>query len=372
MFLCTESFSIAVSGVVRFRLSGSLTATDNILWTEDSFVTTDTFGVTIASAVHSQRPQTLLGCIDLDYKPIPTAVYWTAYLIEGRVNAGSVVVWATSGTAKSSNGSSTFEFGITGPFLGHAGPSREQGPSLSLVLNYSDSEPLTPPPLGSILGGTPLTLNQSLRDALRQEYINFGSAWIPTHGDIVDLLKPFNTGNYSTDKVVIPVEMGGGGAVPPWGIGISNGFEAKLNAVKAAYRGRPVVVGPDKPEALHLLNGLVGEPLVVNGSPVFIPNDDQALFRIASAYRNPRRNVAVGSKYPVTSKHVLGRALDLVPLPISGVKLDGGTVPLLTHRHLFPTLLQAARSVAPSSIGEDGATPVPIGDHSEDHVHVQW
>jgi hypothetical protein len=260
MFLCNESISISVSGVLKFRVSGDPTATGNIFWNESNFVTTDTFSVTMTSAVHAERVQRLFGCIDLDYEPMPEVIHWLAYLVESRANAMGIVVWAASGTAKSPNGSSAFEFGITGPFLGHASASREEGPLLSLSINWSHDGPVEVPSLGSAKGQTPITLYQTPRDALRQEYINFGSLWVPSDSDIVSLFKPFNTGNYIAEGGQLPVEAGGG-TVANWGIGINSGFEAKLNAVTTAYRGRPVMVGPDKPDSLHLLNGLVGEPL---------------------------------------------------------------------------------------------------------------
>lgn len=144
-------------------------------------------------------------------------------------------------------------------------------------------------------------------------------------------------------------------------------------AVEQALRNRPVVEAPvhSMGELLKLNGGLTGSQLLSNGEPVFI--SPAATVHIESAYRNPRRNVEVGSKYPVTSKHVWGRAIDIVPTSgTQGVTPSGRTVPLRLHEHVYPTLLQAARSVSPASIGEDGAVQVIIGSPSEDHVHMQW
>lgn len=109
-----------------------------------------------------------------------------------------------------------------------------------------------------------------------------------------------------------------------------------------------------------------GNPYTVNGKVVRIPRD--ATVRIASGWRNPRRNERVGSVVKCASQHLLGRALDLVPDIVAGELEDGASVALDLKKHLFPTLWAAAR-LAGFAIAETGNVPVPCGT-IEDHVHV--
>jgi hypothetical protein len=79
---------------------------------------------------------------------------------------------------------------------------------------------------------------------------------------------------------------------------------------------------------------------------------------VSSGYRNPRRNVAAGSNFPVTSRHVLGTALDL-------------TVPA-ANATPWTRLRQAGDDAGNSSICERGPTQVPCTDATVDHVHISW
>lgn len=352
------------------------------------FLSTDEFLFQVETFFGSGSPYASWAGWDvwLSGKTPPEQFQWVACLSELDSTGKRMTVWTDTGIQPIS-ATNTVSFRIpTLSAMLHTRGSRSAGPYLELICGCALlplQSPLIPPRIGEPpgVGGIGIGALQTESDALRQEYINFQSSWIPSEDDIVDMVKPFNVGNYYTEGFTFPPELAkereilvklwGDKYLDGSGLGINSRLEEHYEKVLSSYRGRLVVEAP-RLASLHLLNGLVGTPLIVEGSPVYLPNDSRTKIKIASAYRNPRRNVDVGSKYPVTSKHVLGRALDLVPLPVSGLLPDGSEVELDLHRHLFPTLLQAARSASHSSLGEDGAKPVPIGDHSEDHVHIQW
>jgi hypothetical protein len=79
---------------------------------------------------------------------------------------------------------------------------------------------------------------------------------------------------------------------------------------------------------------------------------------VTSGYRNPQRNVDVGSQFPVGSRHVWGRALDLT---VAGANAT-----------LWARLRQAGANAGNTSICEDGPTQRPCNDPRIDHVHIQW
>jgi hypothetical protein len=180
----------------------------------------------------------------------------------------------------------------------------------------------------SDVGGLAAIL-QDETDTLRQEYVDFQIP-LPARSDIVQSLGVgYNKGNY--------------------GVQISVNLVEHFNAILAKYRGSTVSV---------------------NGGSVSIPQD--ADLCVSSGFRNPRRNVAIGSKYTTgtgVSKHVLGRALDIQPV-------GRHRPPLSLHDVIFPALLNAAQTQADDpqhpAITESGAKPVQVGDPTEDHVHVQW
>lgn len=326
---------------------------------------------------------------------LPETIGWRAIVVAlpgflvrkednpGTFDISATVAWVNEGVIDFDLHEHTVNMPFNdGPFIRPVVGSRQLGPFLEFHfwtwLTWPDgSGSYRSYKVGDTITGedgpevTSSNICQTWRDALRQEYVDFQAAVVPSAGDIKDLPPPLNSGNYYFDaKTMLTIPLPSDPDVSV-SIGMDGGLGQKLAQVLAAYHSRAVVEAPITDDSLHLLNGgLMGSPLTVNNMPVFIPK--MAQVKVASGYRNPRRNVAVGSKYPVTSKHTLGRALDLVPVQIDGVTTDGSIVALDIHKHLFPTLLQAARSVSSSSIGEDGATPVAIGDHSEDHVHIQW
>jgi hypothetical protein len=118
-----------------------------------------------------------------------------------------------------------------------------------------------------------------------------------------------------------------------------------------------------------IVRAYAGSSVVVDGQSVQIPAA-AACIVTTSGFRNPRRNVAAGSIYPTSSRHILGRALDLQPVAVP-VLVNGRRTVLDLHRVLYPALHRAA-STQGSAIAEKGADPVPVGDSREDHIHVQW
>lgn len=182
-----------------------------------------------------------------------------------------------------------------------------------------------------------LQIVQDEIDVLRQEYLDLGTGAPPFRSSIRPTLgDPWNTGNY--------------------GVQIDESMQSHFSQIASKF-GSHHVVTPDL------------SPLLVNGKRVRLTAPS---VRLESGFRCPRRNVAVGSGYPTTSYHVWGRALDLIPSPSSGVTETGAAVALNLHTHVYPTLLVAARETGVSAICEVGATPVPPGSSSANHVHVQW
>ncbi|MFT3776135.1 MAG: hypothetical protein QM820_63135 [Minicystis sp.] len=121
----------------------------------------------------------------------------------------------------------------------------------------------------SVETGT-FTITQDEISILRQEYIDFGGT--PPARDRISLHEgSYNVGNY---RYVVNLSE----------------LQDRHDRTISAYRGRAVKVGKTE---------------------VAVPSD--ASVTISSAYRNPRRNVAAGSKYPITSHHVQGTALDSGP-----------------------------------------------------------
>jgi hypothetical protein len=177
-------------------------------------------------------------------------------------------------------------------------------------------------------------LSQDETDRLRQEYYDYQIP-VPARSEVVHSLGgAYNGGNY--------------------GVQLSVGLDRRYNAIVGAYRGRQVTVTV----AGHQYNAT-------------IPMD--AAVTISSAYRNPQRNKIVGSVYP-DSAHTRGRALDLVPGAVSvTVNINGHAtvVALSLHQNLYPALRDAAATQG-SAISEHGAVQVPVGDTTEDHIHVQW
>ena len=152
-------------------------------------------------------------------------------------------------------------------------------------------------------------LTQDETDIIRQEYLDLGPRTPPDRTSIVSpTIATYNTGNYS-----LIVDGGMDNAF--------NNTETEFQALTPAGVAAPQI-------------------------------------GVSSGYRNPRRNVAAGSEFPVGSRHVWGTALDL-------------TVPG-ANATLWTRLRTAGANAGNSSICENGPTQVPCTDANVDHVHIQW
>jgi hypothetical protein len=148
------------------------------------------------------------------------------------------------------------------------------------------------------------SLVQDERDIIRQEYIDFGAPQIPSRDNLITPANTsLNTGNYT--------------------LILDEGMLAVLKDVTQRYN--------------RLNTGMIS---------------------ISSAYRNPRRNIEVGSLHPITSKHVWGSALDLVVSPANAS----------TWQHLH----QAGSEGGYTSICQSGNQNVDCSDPTVDHVVIQW
>lgn len=158
-------------------------------------------------------------------------------------------------------------------------------------------------------GSSSFGLIQDETDIIRQEYIDLGPATPPARPSIVTpTIATFNTGNYS--------------------LIVDGGMDNALNNTETEFQ-------------------------------TLTPTTEVApAISVSSGYRNPRRNVAAGSQFPVTSRHVRGTALDL-------------TVPGATAT-LWARLRSAGANAGNTSICEHGPTQVPCSNPSVDHVHIQW
>lgn len=185
---------------------------------------------------------------------------------------------------------------------------------------------------------TSANLEQDEADIIRQEYVDFG-ATPPGRGSLVSPANAnFNVGNYS--------------------LIVDNGLATALSTTvakfqqltQAAAQPAAAAVAPTAPTAAAAAPVAAPVPPTAPSAPV-------PAISVESGYRNPRRNVAAGSNFPVTSRHVWGSALDL---SVTGADA------LLWQR------LRNAGASAGTSICEDGPTQKECNDASVDHVHVQW
>jgi hypothetical protein len=153
-------------------------------------------------------------------------------------------------------------------------------------------------------------LTQDEPDIIRQEYLDLGPVVPPDRAQIqAPAIAGYNTGNYS--------------------LIVDNGLDTARTDTETEFQA---------------LFPAGGAPAPAIG--------------VSSGYRNPRRNVAAGSNFPVGSRHVWGRALDLVVNGANAV--------------IWGRLRQAGANAGNSSICEDGPTQIPCNNPNVDHVHIQW
>jgi len=177
------------------------------------------------------------------------------------------------------------------------------------------------------------TLQQDDIDTLRQEYVDYvtfktSGPYTPQRSDVVpSLAGNYNGGNY--------------------GVQLAVHMDTSFAAILQAYQSATITV-----------NGVTG------------PMPPAAQLLVKSGYRNPQRNKAIGSKFPQTSHHMFGGALDLKPVP-SWVRINGKRVWVDMDQVLFPVLQQAAATQG-TAISEIGSKQVDLGTPGENHIHVEW
>lgn len=293
-------------------------------------------------------------------------VKWTVQGLEAAAKVGGFP--KDEPTTTDATGRATFSFKPSDNdlFVNHRhtvwtpGSTNANAPIGFEVVAVVDSE--SPPQQARLSEAGLGKLMQDEIDTLRQEFFDYRGV-VPDRSEFTASVGGhYNRGNYNVQRNVQLKEY--------------------YDKIAAAYRGSIITI---------------------DGQPVAIPPDAPVTLGRGGGFRCPRRNVAAGSKYPVTSFHTKGRALDLVP-GLCQVWVNGKRRPLTQaelHSQLYPALLNAARAVVQgkgSAITEHGAQEVPPGccgcmvqdkqgnwikvkDKNgnwidgvfcEDHVHVQW
>jgi hypothetical protein len=232
-------------------------------------------------------------------------------------------------------------------------------------------------------------VRQEERDILRQEYFDLGATFEPALTHVVrPARRRFNTGNYT---LIVEEEQG---ALEDLLTRLNEEVNRILNddvqAQRVGTRGlRPnaVVVSPGPPVlavgamgdtdprgddvcAGPQVDGACAGPILAgrNGIAETRANNRQVRVDlepfVRSAFRNPRRNAALGSS--LGSRHTRGRALDIDPRALAVRGKDG--------RQLM-CIVEAAgdRLVGErNSFTERGAkTFLDCDDPAADHVHIQ-
>lgn len=232
-------------------------------------------------------------------------------------------------------------------------------------------------------------IRQEERDIIRQEYFDLSSTFEPVLAQVVAPSRQrFNTGNYT-----FIVEESEGGledllrqvneevnrilnddvqarAVGTRGLSPSTVVVSPGPAVLAAGalgdtdpQGDDVCAGP-------LVQGACAGPILAGRNGVAETRANNRNVRvdlepfISSAFRNPRRNAAVGSS--IGSRHTRGRALDIDPRALVVRGKDA--------RHLMCVVEAAGDKVVGerNSFTERGATTfLDCNDPAADHVHIQ-
>ncbi len=201
-------------------------------------------------------------------------------------------------------------------------------------------------------------------DRLREEYFDYDGVFRDRFGQPIHLSIPVRTPTFSEVVPTVP--------------GYNNGnYAYQLNAdlaghytqILAAYRGRSLLADVTYGGQVH------------HNVSITIPANAQ-VFQ-TSAFRCPQHNRAdrpcgAGSFFP-NSKHVLGRALDLVPSPTMRLPLGSGGSMILCQvstRSLYPVLQAAAESQSETHNAgcEKPGSSVYVNctDPNVWHVHVQW
>jgi hypothetical protein len=177
-------------------------------------------------------------------------------------------------------------------------------------------------------------LEQDETDIIRQEYIDYGTAYRPARSDVVAPSNAaYNVGNYT--------------------LIVDNGLDTAWSGTSAEFASLTQQAAP----APTAPPGGVGAPGGAPGGTAPAPAVPVPALSISSGYRNPQRNKAAGS-LTINSRHTQGRALDLV------VANPNAT--------LWARLRTAGSNAGYSSICEDGPTVRPCNHATVDHVHIDW
>jgi len=355
-----RKWALLINGRVVWEWDGDLQNPLGLVRGSRTFTTNDELTLALSFALDHPGPESsrihssFRFDEEPDFRERPASIFWQFVLAHSVPGNGFLCSGVEGGEVGLETGNVQISITPQGMGIGRPRGSAEPGPILLFDYSWSfDKGNIRRALVGQQAPVTAHAITSDEVDCLRQEYIDLDAEVIPDREEIVPIESAFNKGNYS--------------------VGLNAGMQEKFSKVLAGYRGHVVLHEPipDMKGLRNLNTSLLAEPFIHEGEPVFIPND--ALLIVKSGYRCPRRNVGVAhSLFPITSKHVWGRALDLAPRTTLGVTPSGKKVPLIVHSHLYPTLLSAARAISTAAIGEHGTKPVPIGDASEDHVHLQW
>ncbi len=293
-----------------------------------------------------------------------------------------------------------------GPHTGPAQPATAEGPELSFrassALGAGSSRqpglPLEYEVLATVdVNGRTLEarlppstfVRQDERDIIRQEYFDFGATFEPTLTHVVTPgRRRFNTGNYS---LIIEEEQGAlENLLTRMNEEVNRLLNDDVQVQRVGTRGlRPnaVVVSPGPPVlsagamgdtdpqgddvcAGPLVGGACAGPIHAGRNGIAETRANNRKVRVdlepfvSSAFRNPRRNAAVGSS--IGSRHTRGRALDIDPRSITVRGKDA--------RQLMCVVEAAGDRLVGerNSFTERGAkTFLDCNDPAADHVHIQ-
>ena len=306
-----------------------------------SFLSTDTLGVT--AQIQGLKPGD------------KAQVHWT---LEGQDAASGVNLKDLEKTLNVSGSQSVFTFkpSSSSTFVSDRKARFTQGsfqPNPPIALNVKAELMVN----GKSVGTTDLAsslgvFRQHEIEILLQEYIDYGATGnnMPVRSDVIPAIDGPARGDISN----------AGYNAGLYNYQLGKDMISTFNKVQAAYQGHSIV-------------GVNDQALKLGGMDAIMPT--AASFTVESGFRDPQKNRMVGSLFPF-SKHTLGHALDLIPTtPVTVSFIDATGKPqvfnVLLHDYLYPSLLKAAKTQG-IALTEKGNVPVPVGNATENHVHVQW
>lgn len=251
------------------------------------------------------------------------------YSLEEEGYSYTDIVWEVKGVTE--NDGTVNEQDSGWDFVHAFTPNPINRPNQSGSGSREPNEPIRYMVYGTILGLKKcFELIQDGKDVLRQEYIDYGTSWIPRRDETFSDNGDWNTGNYSFNE-----EFNENAGNYPYNSGYivaqgNNRFQQIWNQLLVNYNN------------LCSINNVTSEGLRVN-----------------SAFRNPQRNNAVGSVL-INSNHTIGHAMD--------VRFLGAFTSLKWN-----LLHDAAEQINDvSAICEIGPTQVSCDNPNVTHVHISW